>query len=200
MHVRVLVALGLVAWSAPIAHAQEDWLHPAGAEVVVQGLVERMKPIDFGQPVPEDMLRETARKSISVLSERLASWGEKSVMEHAPALKPLDLPHAGQAHLEAMARYFTCAGVYEVLHLRGRFARADRDARIFAAMAPSSLSVASLYLRHRYLAAGGTDAQAEAFLSGPTMEPVIERIQDSEPLLEGAHEECRTLVTWLIHE
>ena len=200
MRVRATTALWMLVPLVPAAHAQEDWLPPAGAEAVVQQLVERMKPIDLGQAVPEEMLRETARKSVSALQARLASWGEKTVREHAPALASLDLPRAGQPHLDAMARYFTCAGAYEVLHLRGRFAKADTNARLFAAMAPTSLSMASLYLRHHYLAAGGTDARMEAFLSGPSMEPAFGRIQDSEPLLESVHQQCRPLVTWLIHE
>jgi hypothetical protein len=197
---RAGVTLGLVLWSAAMAQGEEDWLHPAGAEVVVDGLVERMKPIGDNRPVDEAQLREVARNTVSLIGARLSAWGEKTVMEHAPALEPLALPRAGQPHLDAMARYFACAAVYEVLHLRGRFAKSDRNVRVQAAMAPASISLASLYLRHRYLAAGGTDARMEAFLSGPPMEPVIEKIQDSDTLLESSHEQCRPLVTWLVHE
>lgn len=194
------VVVAIVLASGPASGADQEWPASEVAEHAGQMLAERMKAIDFGGAMPEQHLRDLSRQSMDALVARLDSWGEKTVLQHAPALQPLAVPRAKQPQLDAMARYFTCASVYEVLHLRGGFKNLDREGQVKAAMASPSLTVVSLYLRHQYLKGGGTDAKMEAFLTGPQMEPVIAKIQDDPKLLEAAHAECRALVNWLVHE
>jgi hypothetical protein len=192
----VVAALGC----ASLAPAEESWLPAPVAEQMAGKLYERVKAVAPDGPVPEDRLRATSRQTVDALAARFAAWGEKPLLDHAPTLKMLALPSAKQPQLDAITRYFACGAVYEVLHARNGFAKADREARILAAMAPSGLSMAMLYLRMPYQKAGGTDAQMEAFMTSPQMEPVLAALQDDAKVLEAAFQECRPLATWLVHE
>ena len=185
---------------ASLASAEEPWLPAPAAEAVAANLYERVKAVAPDGPVPEERLRETSRRTVDALVDRFAARGEKPLLERAPALRALGLPQAKQPHLDAMVRYFTCASVYEVLHARNGFAKAERDDRILAAMAPSGFSLASLYLRTHYLRGGGADAKMEAFMTSPQMERVVAVIQDDAKLLDVAFQECRPVATWLVHE
>jgi hypothetical protein len=189
-----------VLCGASLASAEEPWLPASAAEVVAGALYERVKAVAPDGPVPEDRLRETSRRSVDALAARFAAWGEKPLLERAPALRALGLPRAEQPQLDAMVRYFACGGVYEVLHARNGFAKAERDARILAAMAPSGFSLASLYLRTHYLRGGGTDAKMEAFMTSPQMERVVAALQDDAKMLDAAFQECRPVATWLVHQ
>lgn len=200
MRMRVAVALGAVLLGRGAASAEESWLPPSGADAVAAMLAERMKTIGLGGQASEEELRGVSRQSVDALAARLASWGEKSVLEHAPALPQLALPQARQPHLDATARYLMCAGAYEVLHMRGAFAKSDRGEQIKAAMAGPSLSVTLLYVRHRYLQVGGTDAKMEAFGTDPRMEAPVARIQDDTTVLDSVYKECRTVVNWLVDQ
>lgn len=192
----VVAALGCVS----LAGAEESWLPAPVAEQATASLYERVKAVAPDGPVPDERLRVTSRQTVDALAARLAAWGEKPLLDRAPALKMLTLPSAKQPQLDAITRYFACGAVYEVLHARNGFAKADRDARILAAMAPSGLSLAMFYLRTPYLQAGGTDAAMEAFMTGPRMEPVLAALQDDAKVLDAAFQECRPLATWLVHE
>lgn len=185
---------------ASLGSAGEPWLPPPVAEMMAGKLYDRTKATAVFGAVPDERLRENARLTVDALSARFAGWGEKAVREHAPALRSLGLPEAKQPHLDAMARYFTCAGVYEVLHLRDAFAKAEQDERVLAAMAPTGFSMAMLYLRTPYLDSGGTDAQMEAAMTSPQMEPILATLQEDVKLLEAAYRECSPVVTWLMKE
>lgn len=197
---RRTVAGVVVSCCVSLSSAEEPWLPQGARETVALGLSERVKAVAPDGPVPEERLRQTSRDTVDALVARFAAWGEKPLLERAPPLKALHLPQAKQPQLDAMAHYFACAAVYEILHARNGFANADRDARILAAMAPSGFSLASLYLRSHYLREGGTDARMEAFLTGPQMEPIVSTLQDDAKLLDGAFQECRPIATWLVHE
>ena len=197
----LLTMIGVAALcGASLAGAEDTWLPAPAAEAVADTLYERVKAVAPEGPVPEEQLRETSRRTVDALVARLAAWGEKPLLERAPALRTLRIPPAKQPQLDAMVRYFACAGVYEVLHARNGFAKAERDARILAAMAPSGFSLASLYLRTPYLQRGGTDAKMEAFMTGPQMERVLAALQDDAKLLDAAFQECRPVANWLVHE
>ena len=196
-----MTTVGLAALCCvSLAGAEESWLPAPVAEQMAGQLFERVKAVAPDSPAPEARLRETSRLTVDAMAARFSAWGEKPLRDHAPTLKMLKLPSAKQPQLDAIARYFACASVYEVLHARNGFARAERDARILAAMAPSGLSLAMFYLRTHYLQAGGTDAKMEAFMTGPQMEPMVAAIQDDAKLLDAALEECRPVVNWLVHE
>jgi hypothetical protein len=192
------VGVAALCW-ASLASAEEPWLPAPAADAVAGTLYERVKTVAPG-PVPEEQLRETSRRTVDALVARFAAWGEKPLLQRAPALRALGLPQAKQPQLDAMVRYFACASVYEVLHARNGFAKADREARVLAAMAPSGFSLASLYLRGGYLQGGGTDASMEAFMTSPQMERVVAAIQDDAGMLDAAFQECRPVATWLVHE
>src|SRR5262245_30028027 len=129
-----MITVGLAALCCvSLAGAEEPWLPPPVAEQLAGVLYERVKAVAPDRPVPEERLRETSRQTVDAMAARFAAWGEKPLLDRAPALKMLKLPSAQQPQLDAITRYFACASVYEVMHARNGFAKAERDARILAA-------------------------------------------------------------------
>jgi hypothetical protein len=168
------------------------------AEVVIGQLADRLQKTDLGKPLNPEQAKGAAQVGITLLRQRVESWGEQGLLRRVPPLAEFGLPRSKQGPLDASARVFLCLAVYEVMHARAAFATAPPDARLEAAMASASLNLAVLYLRHRFLAGGGTDDQLQAFVTGADAEAALGRIQDRPPLLDRAFGQCRPLVAALI--
>lgn len=192
-----LVFLFLQSAGAPDPAALA-WLPPNFEQASAAMLVPRLTALGAAGPGAEQA-QAAARELARAVPRRVASWGEEEVIQRAPALRKVGVPSNRQRHLAAMARYFTCIATYEVMHTRGGFASASDVERLTAAKASFGLTVATLYLRHRHLEATGEEGDAiEAFLTGPQMEPVLQRLQDDAALLHAAYGECRVLATALV--
>jgi hypothetical protein len=175
-----------------------EWLPPGFEQASIAMLVPRLQALGPDGP-GADKAETAAREVTQEVPRRVESWGDGDVVKRAPALRALGLPQNPQRHLAAMARYFACIAAYEVLNTRGAFAGAPAGERLTAAKASFGLTIATLYLRHRYQRATGESGDAiEAFLTGPQMEPVFQRLQNDASLLQTAYEECRPLAAALV--
>jgi hypothetical protein len=179
-----LLAAFILSWEQQPA---AEWL-PAGSEdVLVSQLVERLGQIKL------DWTREratnAARTSIAAMRAGLSRLSEADLATRAPALAALDLPSSRDARLDVMARYQMCVSSYYVRHER-RASETSEDNKIAAIMGFSAGSLVLLYLRHGYIAAGGSEEELEKFLSGDQLEVVFQRMQRDTPLLQSVAAEC----------
>lgn len=192
----VLVLLTCLAGAA--LAAPQDWLPPDFERASVGMLVPRLTALGAAGP-GADNAEAAALASARAVPERVDGWGEAGALKRAPALRGVGLPKAPQRHLEAMARYFTCIAVYEVMSSRNGFAAEPAAARLSAAKASFGLTVVTVFLRHHYQRETGlADETIEAFLTGKSMEPVLERLQADAGLLAASYAECRPVVAALV--
>jgi hypothetical protein len=187
----LLVALVLI----PVRGlAQAGWF-PANARAgVARDLALRLEKV--GLDIEQDQLMPAARAGVEEMGLRLETIGEKKLMDLAPRFPQLDLPVAGQPHLDAMARLGVCT-----YYLEARFAKpsgADVDERLNAAMGPPMLALSTMYLRHFYLAEGGTDKAIRDYLMGDSLNTVVFEVQQTPELLKYTATECRAVVSALI--
>jgi hypothetical protein len=184
----VMLLVGVLA-------VQAGWMPEAAVEGLAGEFAKRIQQakVDIA---PEKLL-PAARVGVELLRDRLQDLGEQRLLGMAPALPRLKLPAAGQPHLDAMARYGMCT-----YYLESLFANlpsgADVDTRLDAAMGPLSLAVTTMYLRHYFLAGGGTDAQIKDYLAGNPLNAVAFAVQKDPKLLDYTATECRSAVSALL--
>lgn len=184
----VLMSMGVVG-------AQSGWMPDAAVEGVARQMAPRLEHAKVGI-VPQKLL-PSARAAVEELRYRLDQLGVQRIISPAPTFPLLKVPRAGEAHLDAMAAYGMCT-----YYLESRFANpprnADADARLDAAMGPLSLAVTTMYLRHHYLAGGGTDPRLKGYLDGDPLNEAAAAVQQDPKLLDYTAGRCRAAVSALL--
>ncbi len=189
-----VVAIGVVALGDR-PEAQGNWMPPQAAEGVALEMAKRLDHVKVG--IEEAKLLPSARAGVAALRERLDTLGEKGVLTLAPRFPQIEIPFSGQPHLDAMARFSMCT-YYLDARFERRPANVDVDALLDAAMGPLSLAVTTMYLRHHFLAAGGTDDQIKMYLDGDPLNEVAAAVQTDPKLLDHTAAECRAAVSTLL--
>ena len=185
------LALGcLLAGSSP-AVAQENWLPPQVESGVVEQLVARMEAIGPRPIKDRAALQAGMQVIVRQVRATLERWGEKGVLDRAPAFPKLKLPEAKQSHLNAMGRYQACNWV--LMNQQGE--AYDLETRRNGAVASTAVTLAVIYLRQPFLKQGGASEQIEAFLTGAAMDRAFKQTMGSEPWVSYAEKQCQPLIT-----
>jgi hypothetical protein len=180
------------------AGAPADWIPPGFEQASVAMLAPRLEALGAAR-ASHGSAEDAALASARAVTARIDKWGEARVLKSAPGFKSIQLPRAPHPSLDAMARYFTCIGVYEVMTERDAFATRPTPERLTAAKATFGFTVATLFLRHHYLrATGAADESVEAFLTSPEMEPILAHLQADAKLLDITYGECRPVASSLV--
>lgn len=192
MRIRALFALSaMVLVAVPVRGtappAREAWLPPAVQDGAASQLAARMDEAGFGG-ADEAQILKGARQTVDAIATQIETMGEEGVLENAPTFPGLELPSAGQRHLDAMAGYQMCNVVLFLQHAERD--QRDENARVTAAMGLTSFTLAVVSLRHPFLAEGHEQAEIEAFLTSPAMNPASERIQQDPAVREAVEGRC----------
>ncbi len=149
----------LSAAAVAVAVAQPSWLPPELEEGAAQQLSARVSEIGAGRT--DETRLTAARQLVGRVRERLESWGAEGTLERAPSFPELDVPDSGRRWLDGMARYQVCNAILMVQLQDPGFAE-DEDAKMTSVVGLTAFTLASLYLRHSFLDAGGNDGEIEA--------------------------------------
>ncbi len=122
---------------------------------------------------------------------RLDTWGERGVLDRAPAFPKIELPAAGNRHLNAMGRYQACNWV--LVNQQGE--SYDRQTRRNGAVASMAVTLAVVYLRQPFLKQGARSEQIEAFLTGAAMDRTFKQVMASKELTSYVEQQCQPLIT-----
>ena len=187
--------LAAVVLSAAGLAVQTGWMPATAVDGVAREMAARLGQANVG--IEPAKLLPSAEVGVESLRERLEALGVARVMSLSPRFPRLTLPAAGQPHLDAMAGYAMCT-----YYLEARFANPPRgagvDMRLDAAMGPLALAVTTMYLRHHYLAAGGSDERLKDYLAGDALNEVVAAVQQDPKLLDYTAAQCRTAVSTLL--
>ncbi len=174
---------------------QAGWMPATAVDGVAREMAARLEQANVG--IEPAKLLPSAQAGVESPRDRLDALGVRRVMSLSPQFPRLKLPAAGQPHLDAMAGYAMCT-----YYLEARFAKpprgADVDMRLDAAMGPLSLAVTTMYLRHHYLAAGGSDERIKNYLDGDALNEVAAVVQKDPKLLDYTAAQCRAAVSTLL--
>jgi hypothetical protein len=184
---RVLVSLLALSLLPAAAVAEEGWLPPTMEEGAARQLASRVKGIGAG--TSDEARLSGARRLVGILRGQLESWGEDGVVGRAPRFSALAVPVSGSRHLDAIARFQVCNMVL-MLQLRDPAFAGDPNARMTSVTGLTAFTLAVMYLRRPFLKSGGSDARMEAFLTGPSMAPVLEAIQGDPARRGHAERQC----------
>lgn len=189
-HYRVLCFL--LAASCSVL-AQQNWL-PARVEAgVVDQLVARLEAIGPSPVKDLAALKAGMQLVVRQVRARLESWGEKGILDRAPAFPTIELPTAKQRHLNAMGRYQACNWV--LMNQQGE--SYDRETRRNGAVASTAVTMAVIYLRQPFLKQGGKAEQIEAFLTGAAMDRPFNQVMGTPELVSYMEQQCQPLITEL---
>jgi hypothetical protein len=162
-------------------------LPPAVEDGAARQLATRLDEAGFGGSDEAQSL-DRARQIVDGVATQIETMGEEGVLENAPTFPELELPSASQRHLDAMAGYQMCNVVLFLQHAERD--QRDENSRVTAAVGLTSIMLAVVSLRHPFLAEGHEQAEIEAFLTGPAMNPPFERIQQDPAVREAVEDQC----------
>lgn len=176
----------LAAVAVPLAAA--DWL-PAGAEeAMARQLAGRLVEAGLAPAGTPEVLTGS-REMVASLIATLERWQVAGTLARAPEFPGLELAPAGEAHLDAMARYQICNMVLAIQHADPAFAD-DVNARLTAALGLTAVTLAVVRLREPFVRQGGTDAQIEAALTSAAHEKILTGIQEDPAVRAHVEKQC----------
>jgi hypothetical protein len=191
-----LAASALFRWDAV---AQTSWLPPPAETAAVEQLADRLSTLPAGDGpalTPQDRLQR-ARTAVGIFRSTFETWGLDGTVSRAPRLDAISLPSSDNRLLDAMGRYQFCNLVLALqVAPAGRATSFNRQ--FTGVMGLTGITLAVVYLRQPFLAAGGTDEELEAYMTGPAMEAVASRVQDEPALLDRARAGCSPIVVELV--
>ena len=200
---RVILAVVMSAWAVlATAVLERAWLPEAVAGALAGQLGERMGLLEdiFGGVEPDPArLSKVARNLVESMADVVEGWGAAGVIKRAPDLRELGIGPHGNRHLDAMGRYQMCNAVL-MLQLQNPAYQQDTNARVSAVFGLSAVTMAVLYLREPFMAGGGDPADIEAYLAGPTFEPLVQAMQSDDGTPERAEAACEPVVIELLRE
>lgn len=182
----------------PAADPETSWLPPRVEEGVAQQLAERMKLLGDGASNDERILA-AARATVAAIRGLLEGWGETGVLERTPDLPALELPVSGDRYLDAMMRFQICNAILMV-QLNDPAYQDDQNARVTSVFGLTAITLAVLRLRHPFVAQGRNQAEIEAHLTSPDLEPALEGIQTNPDLRGHAESGCQPVLVELLEK
>jgi hypothetical protein len=192
----IVAGILVLALSTDAAARQATWFPPEMEASVVEQLAERLTEIDAGKPAQGR--NERARSVIATIRSRIDQWGPATLVARAPKFAELKMPDTPSEHLDAMARYSVCNLELFLQHLQPSNP-ANISRREEAALGLSAFTMAVFRLREPFLAAGGTDAAMEAFLSDNlALDAEFDRIQSEPALLTHVRTGCAPVLKALV--
>jgi len=160
---KIVASAWVGAFSVCLAAGAADvWLTPEEIDASAQELVDRMAEAGFQQISPPEKVLEGARQMIVAMHADVEKRGEAGLAELAPAFDGLELPGSGSALLDGMGSYNLCFVALSV-RLRDPAIAEDANARLSTTLGVSATALASYYLRHRFLVAGGEAGALRAY-------------------------------------
>lgn len=193
----VLITLPLLAGVA-VAAAESSWLPPRVEQGMVQQLAKRITLLDDGTPKKEKILL-AARKTVSTMKEIVDSWGVSGVLERAPELSALNLPTTDDRYLDAMIRYQICNALL-VTQLQHPAFQGNQSARITSVFGLTGITMVVVRLREPFVGEGGDQAEIEARLTSPGLEPTYQAIQADAELRRHAESACQPVLNELLEK
>ena len=173
----------LLLVGTPLA-AQVDWLPPEIEDAAARGMVRRLDEAGVDVPgTPDEKLRG-ATQAIRGLTGRIDSWGLDGIFARAPELARIERPDFGDPLVKAIADYGFCT-----LPLHPELV-SSQDEKLTVVLGEYGVVLVSSFLRDRFLAAGGTDADLEQLLNTDAMNQLSYDIQVDADLRQYVATEC----------
>ncbi|MEM7357259.1 MAG: hypothetical protein AAF657_40970 [Acidobacteriota bacterium] len=178
------VGLIMLCGAASAAAQTEPWLPTHVEQQVVGQLAERLGEVGQVQSRDED-----AARTVAALRRKIESWNVPGLLQRAPQFPELQVPKAGQPHLDAMASYNICNLILYRLYADPAL-RGDVNQGVRTVKALTGLAMTMVYLRQPFQASGGTDEQLESLLAGEAMNRVFTGLQENAEQLAHAASGC----------
>ncbi|KAB2959991.1 MAG: hypothetical protein F9K16_12020 [Thermoanaerobaculia bacterium] len=196
MSLAIRFACLLAAAVAPAAAA--GWL-PAGAEeATARQLAGRLVEAGLAPGETPEVL-SASREMVAHMIATIERWKVAGTRERAPEFPGLELPPAGEPHLDAMARYQVCTMALMIQHGDSAFDD-DLNARLTASLGLTALTLAVVRLREPFVRQGGTDAQIEAALTSAAHEKILTGIQEDPAVRAHVEKQCTPVTVALLSD
>lgn len=183
MRSSLLVAVSTFLIVSPVL-AQTDWFPPEAAEDAASQMIERFTNAGIELPNSEEDKLERARATIGKLVTRVDAWGLKGVVENAPTLAKIELPKFNSRIISAIAIYGMCS-----MPLDPDLVDTAEEKSVVV-LGEITVTIISAYLRHQYLARGGTEEALAESLSSESMNRLFYEIQSVEDTRNYIATEC----------
>jgi hypothetical protein len=182
-----------------LAQAQAAWLPPSVEAGVTRQLADRLATLPMGGRTPptEAQRLTRAQDAVSKLRAVFEGWGVSGTTAKAPALDGVGVPASKDRLLDAMGRYQVCNFVL-ALQLDPNGHPDDFNLQFTGVLGLTAGTMAVLYLRQPFVAAGGSQQAIEAHLTNEAMQALGARVQRDPKLLERAQAGCSPVVVELV--
>lgn len=161
-----------------------DWFPPQFEEGATRQLADRLVEVGAAEGKTEAERLGWSREFVGHVVARIDAWGADGVLERTPDLPEVGLPPTDEPILAAIAAYGACS-----LPLHPELVE-TREEKVFVAMGEISVAIVSAFLRHRYLAAGGSDEEMAAYLASEAMNQLSYDIQVEEAKRDYVVAQC----------
>lgn len=179
-------------------HAQNDWFPAAAREGLTRDIASKLAAIDTEDRLSSEKEFAGATMVVNGVSAKVESMGRDALIQLAPRFPGLELPTSGNQALDAIAAFQVCSLPMNAIYADDTPREHRFDMRTWALFSAASIYIASGYLRPAYRAAGVSDEDAEAFLTGEAMTALKTRIGTSQQLLAQTKAHCATPITTLM--
>jgi hypothetical protein len=198
MRTRALTLL-LVIGLPLIASAQTDWLSSELLDALVEDLAGRLRAVDpQGEVVADDGVA-MARSGIAGTVARIEAAGVEGILASAPDFPALELPSAGEPHLDAIVHWGLCAFPAQAAYADSSTGDGMLQRRLTAAAMTTTVALVNSFLRHEYLEAGTTDDDLRSFYARPEIMSVIGALQTDGELILETMKRCLEPLDELMH-
>jgi hypothetical protein len=161
-----------------------DWFPAQFEEGAARQFIGRLAEIGVEVPGTEEEKLAKGIGRIQDLVARVDGWNADGVVGRAPALDEIDLPKFDDRIVRALAVYGICA-----LPLHPELVETT-DELVYVASGEIGVAVLAAFLRHQFLAAGGTDQDLAGLLNTDAMNKLSYDIQVSEEQRNYVAAEC----------
>jgi hypothetical protein len=184
----------LAAVAVPAAAA--GWLPADAEEMLARQLAGRLVEAGLAPGETPEVL-SGCREMVGHMILTIEQWQVAGTRERAPEFPGLELPPAGEPHLDAMARFQVCNMMLMIQH-RDTAYDDDINARLTASLGLTAVTLAVTRLREPFVRQGGTDAQIEAALTNADFEKVLTGIQEDPAVRAHVEKQCTPVTVALL--
>jgi hypothetical protein len=156
------------------ALAQVPWLPPELESSAAAALVARLGEAGIAPPGSDEERMQGALKVLRDLTATIDRWGLEGVVQRAPEFPQIDHPEFADPIVATVAGYGFCS-----LPLHPELVT-TRDEKLTVVLGEYAVMMVSAFLRHRFLADGGTDEDLRALLATDEMNQLSYDIQVDE--------------------
>lgn len=181
---RFVVMSTVMVLVAATAHGEWDWLPPSVEEGLARQLALGFVKANVATNATEEERLDAARQGVGLIAERLEEFGLETVLASVPSFEGLELPKTGSEIVDAIAAFGTCS-----LPLHFELAADDAE-RLYVAIGEVAVIVQSAFLRHAYLARGGSDGDLARFLNTEEFALFSLRVQQDPDLRAAVSMAC----------